>query len=237
MVPVPDDDEGATIEVSGKVLEKLGGQQGDRRHRGEGRRGEGADPRPRHRPPPVNASRGTRPALADYTTLGLGGPARTFVSAGDRSGPDRRGTVGRRGRRAGAAHRRRLQPGHLRRGLPRHGHPREHPRPRLRRRRRRRRGRDRGGRRGLGRRGGRHGRRGPRGPRVRCPAFPAARARPRSRTSAPTAARWPRSSPRCGCTTGGTIRIRSSRTRSAFAYRDAACSRRPGAAGATWCST
>src|SRR6202042_3119584 len=52
------------------------GQQGDRRHRGQGRRGEGADPRPRHRPPPVT------PALADYTTLGLGGRARSFASAG-----------------------------------------------------------------------------------------------------------------------------------------------------------
>ena len=89
MVPVPDDDEGATIEVSGKVLEKLGGQQGDRRHRGEGRRGEGADPRPRHRPPPVIRPGGTTRlpgALADYTTLGLGGPARIFrVRADDRA--------------------------------------------------------------------------------------------------------------------------------------------------------
>ena len=61
MVPVPDDDERArTIEFSGKVLEKLAEQQGHRRHRGEGRRGEGADPRPRDRPPPViESSEGT----------------------------------------------------------------------------------------------------------------------------------------------------------------------------------
>jgi UDP-N-acetylenolpyruvoylglucosamine reductase len=34
-----------------------------------------------------------------------------------------------------------------------------------------------------------------------CPASPAGPAPPRSRTSAPTATRWPRSSLRCGCTT------------------------------------
>ena len=75
MVPVPDDDEGATIEFSGKVLEKLGDNKVTVDIVVEGRRGEGADPRPRHRPAPVT------PALADYTTLGLGGRARSFVSA------------------------------------------------------------------------------------------------------------------------------------------------------------
>ena len=98
MVPVPDDDEGATIEVSGKVTREARGQQGSRRHRGAGRRREGADPRPRRRPPPV-----TPVPLADYTTLGLGGPAKAFTDARGRSRPDRRGPGRRRGRRAGAA--------------------------------------------------------------------------------------------------------------------------------------
>src|SRR6185437_3416177 len=62
-------------------------QQGHRRHRGEGRRREGADPRPRHRSPPVrvgpqgNDTPYSATMLADYTTLGLGGPAQEFVSA------------------------------------------------------------------------------------------------------------------------------------------------------------
>src|SRR5215471_736015 len=50
------------------------GQQGGGRTDRAGRWGEGADPCPRRRPPPVTD-------LADYTTLGPGGPARSFVTA------------------------------------------------------------------------------------------------------------------------------------------------------------
>ena len=105
-------------------------QQGDGRHRGEGRRREGAHPRPRHRPASVSgysSLRGTM--LAGYTTLGLGGPAREFVSAGTEQ--DLVAAV-RAADEAG-------QPVLLigggsnlvisDAGFPGHRHPREHPRP------------------------------------------------------------------------------------------------------------
>ena len=129
MVPVPDDDEGATIEISGKVLDKLDGNKVTVDIVAAGRRREGAHPRPRHRPPPVTSS--CDQALRRLHHAGARRPGAGRSSRPTPSDePDRRRAVRRRGRRAGAAPRRRLQPGHRRRGLPRHRHPREHPRPR-----------------------------------------------------------------------------------------------------------
>ena len=161
----PTTTQGATIEVSGTVARQARGQQGDGRHRDRaGRRHEGADPRPRRRPPSVTDLGGA--TFADYTTLGLGGPAKNFVAASTDADLDRRGPGRRRGRRASAAPRRRHQPGDRRRRLSAAPSSTSAPvasatpPPNGRRRRDRRR------RRGLGRRGGRHGRRGTRGPRV-----------------------------------------------------------------------
>ena len=120
----------------------------------------------------------------------------------------------RRRRRAGARARRRLQPRRRRRGLRRHGRRGRDPRHRRRRRRRRRpvvRRRDGHGRGGrvLGR-PRRHGRRARLDRRRGALRHPRARsARPRSRTSAPTARRSPRPSPGCGC---GTASLRGVRT-------------------------
>ncbi len=67
----------------------------------------------------------------------------------------------------------------------------------------------------MGRRGRGHDRRGPGPAWSACPASPAWPAPPRSRTSAPTARRWRRSSPECASTTGKSKRSFLCRTSSA----------------------
>ena len=131
--------------------------------------------------------------------------------------------------RAAARPRRRVQPRGRRRGLPRHrGAGRDDRHTGRVRRPLRRRQRPRRGRRAVGRRRRpRRRRRGGRGSR-RSPASPARPAPRRSRTSAPTARRSPRRSPRYASGTGAPARCaRSSASDCGFTYRDSRFKRDP----------
>ena len=92
-VVVPDDDTGATIEVSGTVEEKLDGNlRGGRAHRAVRRR-QGADPRPRGRPPALAAMAHVPPDPNAAPSVPAG-PARRVHHAGPRRA--RRGVSPRR---------------------------------------------------------------------------------------------------------------------------------------------
>ena len=248
-VVVPNDDRGATVEISGVVA-----RQARRRHRARRphrrlRRLDRAGQGPGRRPPRLSAGTAPRrpPAsrrprlhgvttLADLTTLRLGGPAGRLVVAQDERTLVDAVRAADASRRPGAGRGRRQQPRRGRRGLPRHRRPGPHARGARRGRPLRRRLGHRRGRRAVGllRRSAPSPRSGP-GSR-RCPASRARWARPRCRTSAPTARRWRDVVARVR-TLGPRARRSSARscTPTAASATARACSRPSPAAG--WCST